>query len=423
MLNRLLVSVLISGALYSCSGSSAKPEGPAAIIAETNKTVGILPLINITDPSYHGSAVYQGMLFKSIGTFAAFLPGIELTNPGASDFTISGSYRLKGPKSGPRAEITVLISDKSGESFSNTYSAPTDIDFFDSVDGIIGDIGSFLLKEKSLIAHINFGNFRLGPYEYDLRINGRFMARLKGDSFSQSLSVLAGLPYHIELIRLTDSRHVIDDRVTLDAGKGTNYSYRETVSYRNVFTGDLSMLSEGSDSKNKYRNVIMYNYALKNNSKTYGLIVYSDPESTVNLEISDQVEREGRKSLHIAGKSEVYMNLLINLDERGATNTSVIRLWAYSPPGYFGAGMIIEDFDNEEFLCRYPVNLEPGKWTLVSIPIDSLKIRTDYQPQGLKMHSGIKFPLKRIFFFIADHGHFFSDANFDIYFDSLEIAN
>jgi|GEM_PF-3932186 hypothetical protein len=425
MIYKIMAAMLITVCLYSCSSAAKETENSLTAIAETNKTVSIMPLKIISDPSsYPGGAVYQGMLNRSFSSFIAYLPGIDVSNAVAPDFTLRGSYCLKGPKSDPRAEITVLISDrKSGESFSNTYSTPTDIEFFDSVDRIIEDIGGFLLKEKTRIAHINFGNFRLGPYDYELRINGRLLSRLASDNFKLSLDVLAGQQYRVELTRLLDSKDFIDDRVTLAPGAGTNYSYRENISYSNDFGGVLSFLSNYIDPGNKIRKVITQNYAGKNSLRRYELMIYHDPDSSANLELSDLAGRNGRKSLHIKGNVSEYISLLLKMDAAGPANASTIRIWAYAPSGFFSPGIVIEDREFKEFTCKYPENLEPGKWTLISIPITNLKFRTDFQPDSSNTNRGIDFPLQKIFFFTANRSNLHPNEKLDVYFDSIEVVD
>ncbi len=250
-MSRLLFPVFLLAMFYSCGKEAKNTETvmntnfiDENTSTQTNKVVYILPLENKANSKfYHNTALIQEILFNSFYSFIPYLPRVDVpeksvllglkagdaatvSNEYKPDYIVYGSYILKGSKSNPNAIISIqVMSRTSGESFSNTYIAPTDIDLFDSVDRIIGEIGSFIIKEKALVAHINFGDFKTGSSEYELRINNRLVARITNNDFKLGLNVLAGKKYHVELERLRDYLKLIDDDVILTPGDSTNYSY------------------------------------------------------------------------------------------------------------------------------------------------------------------------------------------------------
>ncbi|GEM_PF-4876961 len=212
---------------------------------QAGRMVYILPLKNKSNPSaYKNSAKLQAILFNSLYSFISYIPGINLpekqvleglkgdedslSNTFKPDYIIRGSYVLRGNISNPMALVTIRILGKtSGESFSNTYTLPTDPALYYSLDLIDDDIGSFILKDKALISHINFNNFKIGSSRsgFFIKVNGRRIAEVINTNFNLGLVVLSGKGYHVEIVRILDSEEVVNSAVVLKPGESTNFSY------------------------------------------------------------------------------------------------------------------------------------------------------------------------------------------------------
>ena len=230
----LLFALILFSVLCSCVN---------AVYAQAGRMVYILPLKNRSNPAvYKNSAELQGILFNSLYSFISYIPGINLpekqvleglksdedsiSNTIEPDYIICGSYILRGNKSNPMAMVTVRILGRtSGESFSNTYTLPTDMTLYYSLDLIDDDLGSFILKEKSLISHINFNNFKISSGGFFLKINDRSIAAVTNNDFNLGLVVLAGKKYHVEIVRALDSEELVNNAVILKPGGSTNFSY------------------------------------------------------------------------------------------------------------------------------------------------------------------------------------------------------
>jgi|GEM_PF-5802001 hypothetical protein len=348
----LLFSLILLIALYSCGSEvrNAEPvntnfidENPA--IANTNRVVYILPLENRADPdAYRNTSFMKGILFNSFYSFIPYLPGINVPEkpvlmtlkPGDAamvssvykpDYIVYGSYIFKGNKSNPRALITIrIMSGTSEKSFSNTYSAPTDIDLFDSVDRIIEDIGGFLLKEKTRVAHINFGDFNTGPYDYDLRINSRLVSRVTNNDFKLSLNVLAGVKYHIELVRLSDSTNMIDDDLILAPGGSTNYSYYEWTLFDAAKKGNAAFIRgfKGDVNITDYIGSTALIYAAAN-GRTEAVRALIDKGANVNA--VDTTANSALMQASINGHADTVQALIkagADLDEKDSTGSTAL---------------------------------------------------------------------------------------------------
>ena len=226
------------------------------------------------------------------------------------DFVIYGSYSETGKRAEPELTVNLTITNKSsGDIFSKSYKTSTDIDLFDSIDRISEDIGSFLLKEKTRIAHLSFGNFKTGPYEYELRLNGRRLAQVTNDSFSMKLNIISGKDYHVEMTRVFDGHKVLGSDVNLLPGDNTNISYIEDVKYTINFDGDL--FDNGAASTVEGNNIVRHHrYFLDSCSKGYdaNLTITADTEN-YGLEVSEGKPGSGDpKDLHFTA---VRLNIVI----------------------------------------------------------------------------------------------------------------
>jgi hypothetical protein len=315
----------------------------------------------------------------------------------------------------------MIKSRVSGESFSNTYLAPTDVGLFDSIDRISEDIGSFLTHEKAHIASLNFNNFKTGGYNYDLIVNKRRVARITNDGFSLGLKVISGKPYHIGLRRDIDGRMLIDDNVVLGPGEGTNISYVEKVAYRLNFDGDI--IYDNMTSHNENGNLVVdYNYHMINNLGEKVYLSLTADSSNFIMEILDDGVEKGGKSLHMKGSTLRYDNFGVSGNLLKAIfSFSIVRIRLKSNKPIFNYGGWVLDSNNEFFYYRIGTEIKAGKWCTVSIPVNKFIRRTNYQPENAKYAPNFELPLHYIQIFTSDD-YFNNRANFDVYIDSVEFV-
>ncbi|MGA2143241.1 MAG: hypothetical protein ABSG94_12620 [Brevinematales bacterium] len=81
--------------------------------------------------------------------------------------------------------------------------------------------------------------FLIGPYEYELTINKKHVARITNNSFLIGPNILSGKEYRVELERLFDSKKLIDKNILLNPGNTANISYHENIIYSADFNGRL----------------------------------------------------------------------------------------------------------------------------------------------------------------------------------------
>jgi hypothetical protein len=420
-----LVLIIFMGITLHAYGEEIDP----ATMNSINRVI-ILPLQNYSKISvYPGSVLLRTQLFNSFFSYLLYIPGMDipeknfllkLNSKDASlimdkekpNYLIYGNYMVYGNPMNPKIKITIqALEGNSGETYSNTYYSFTDMEIFDSIDKINQDISSFLLKEKTYIAHLNFRDFKLGGMEYDLLINSKHIAFLTNDNFLFRLDIISGKTNHVELKRLLDSKKVMDKNIVLNPGKSANISYQEKIDYSFDFKGDFSL---NGSVNNKV--IGTSDYSLHNKEKSAHLMVYCDPESSFTLEPS----KSERKALHFSGFCSNYIHLSLLLDHSEASNSSIIRLWFKKMAGNDVYGIFLNDKNSEEYFTSLPLGPSKEKWTKIEAVIRDFEFRTDFQrPEGL-INNKIDLPLNEIQFF-SDDAIISNTGKFDFYFDSIEL--
>ncbi len=444
---KAFILFFLASAIVSCAGEVKNTESGtnSAFIEETaqedtNRTVLIIPLKNLSDrTAYPSSGSIQAMFFNSLYSFISYFPKVSvpeksslaslqekdipgITNESNPDFIIYGSYSIRGKKSNQEAAVTIRITARNGGgSFSNTYITPTDIGIFDSVDRISEDIGGFLLKEKTRIAHLNFNDFNIGPYEYKLSINNRKVTVITNGAFSLGLTVLSGKSYRITLERLLDSKKLIDCGVVLNSGETTNISYHENVLYSLSFTGDV----QNRGILTNKQGTTLFRYKIESEHTNLRLLVLTDKFTRpFKLEISDNGFEKGGKSLHFKGSASRSQNFLQFNDPAGLdslTNVSIIRFRANIVSIGNNYGVLIGDKKREQFYYIFPGAATGGKWVQFSAPIGKFVSRTDNQPESVLPNGRIELPM--LYFRLFQMGKFTHNyGKYDLYFDSVELV-
>jgi hypothetical protein len=261
---------------------------------------------------------------------------------------------------------------------------------------------------------LNFGNFRAGPYDYELKVNGRHTAFITNDSFSLGLNMLSGIPYRFELLRLFDSRTVLRGDLKLGPGEITNVSYQESIPYSIRFDGNL--MPEGYTSAAD--GGLIFNYYIGDCSRGFGAnIAVVSGSRDFNLEIRENEPGNGAKSLHFSGGSGgwYYLNVNAPVIKRCSTNISIIRLRVKSVAPITNYIVNAGDGKNECFSYRlFP--LSEGKWVTLSIPVNKMVSWPSNQPPNVSVTGSFKPPLNFIDIFSGDR------SGFDVYIESMDLV-
>ncbi len=212
----------------------------------------ILNLNNQSDVNTYGSSdALKPVVFNSLYNFIGIIPSLDIpqqtelqqiqwnsTNIAqiakarGADLVIYGDYSFSGPAYDPKARLNLKIysTERVVDILSRSYNTPTDLEIFDTIDRMINDLSTELLKGKVEVAYLNFTDFKVGDEKYDIYVNDKIIAAITNDYFELNLKILAKTSYGVEIIRRFDKKTVHDSSFVLQPGVTARISHKAIAS-------------------------------------------------------------------------------------------------------------------------------------------------------------------------------------------------
>jgi len=167
---------------------------------------------------------------RAVYNFMRIIPSLEVPDAGLSpegdaDYVMNiGNSPDKNDKG--KTDVGILVWSKAENTnvFMKTYEISPNSGVFGGVYLILQDVIKDVLKTDYVLAELDF-DIESGTGRYNIYINNKFDDAVNKGVFKKSISVLAGLSYNINIIRVSDGMTVYNQQKTPLANEKLRVEY------------------------------------------------------------------------------------------------------------------------------------------------------------------------------------------------------